>query len=465
MELVAQGHGRVLVVEDDRVARQLAVEVLRLSGYATVEAESAERALEIVRGGERFDVVLSDVRMGELDGLGLLSELHARDIELPVILLTAFGDIEGAMAATQAGAWDYLAKPFNIEELRRSVARALARRRMAHELRQGPDPAPGPQAGIVGRSAAMLGVYKMVARVAKSMAPVLVLGESGTGKELVARAVHAHSPRAAGNFVAVSCAAFSESLLESELFGHERGAFTGAERQRRGVFEQAHGGTLFLDEIGDVPPKMQAQLLRALQEGEIRRVGGNELVKVDVRVVAATHRDLDAEVKQGRFREDLLFRLRVVTLHLPPLRERAEDIPALAESFLSQAARREGRRPPAIAPETMRRLKAWRWPGNVRELRNAMERALAVSGPDVILDTDLPEELGGRPEESEPAGAPGGSLVADRPTLAVLERRYVELVLRETGGNKKRTAEILGIDRRTLYRALDRERAGEGEGD
>jgi len=451
---------RVLVVEDDRVARQLAVEVLRLDGHDTREAGSAEEALSVLEGGDPFDLVLSDVRMGELDGMGLLAELQQRWPELPVILLTAFGDVDGAMAATQAGAWDYLAKPFDIGALRASVGRALERSRLARERAGAPaEVVPPPSSGIIGRSAAMLEVYKLVARVARSTAPVLVLGESGTGKELVARSLHQQSGRAAGPFVALSCAALPESLLESELFGHERGAFTGADRQRRGLFEQASGGTLFLDEIGEVSARMQAQLLRVLQEGELRRVGGGEPVKVDVRVVAATHRDLAAEVKTGRFREDLLFRLRVVTLALPPLRERREDIPALASYFLSRAAEREGRPPPALGAEAMRRLQAHDWPGNVRELRNAVERALAVAAREVVLPSDLPDELASLPDVAEASTAASHDPLAwDRPTLEVLERRYVQRVLRECAGNKSRAAEVLGIDRRTLYRLLDRER-------
>jgi two-component system response regulator AtoC len=455
---------RLLVVEDDRVARQLAVEVMTLDGHETTEASSAEEALILVRGGEAFDLVISDVRMGALDGMGLLAELQARDPELPVVLLTAFGDVEGAIRATQAGAADYLAKPFDIGELRETVSRALERRRLTQQRSDEPAETTTPAAGIIGRSPAMLALYKLVARTARSRAPALVTGESGTGKELVARALHAHSLRSDAPFVAVSCAAMAESLLESELFGHERGAFTGAEKTRRGLFEQASGGTLFLDEIGEVSPRMQAQLLRVLQEGEVRRVGGGEAVKVDVRVVAATHRDLEAEVRAGRFREDLLFRLRVVTLHLPPLRERPEDIPPLVDHFLSQAARREERRAPSLAPDALARLTRHPWPGNVRELRNAVERALAVASTDILLASDLPPELGGAPAPQPPPVATSlEALTGDRPTLAVLERRYVDLVLRETGGNKKKAAELLGIDRRTLYRTLDRADEGEGE--
>ncbi|MFM2151653.1 MAG: Acetoacetate metabolism regulatory protein AtoC [Pseudomonadota bacterium] len=463
--MTAEPRARVLVVEDDRVARRLTVEVMHLDGHETTEAASAEEALVLVRGGEAFDLVISDVRMGAMDGMALLAELQAREPELPVLLLTGFGDVEGAIRATQAGAADYLAKPFDIGELRQTVARALERRRLTQE--RGSDETTefaSPAGGIVGRSPAMLALYKLVARTARSRAPVLVSGESGTGKELVARALHAHSLRSDAPFVAVSCAAMAESLLESELFGHEKGAFTGAEKARRGLFEQATGGTLFLDEIGEVSPRMQVQLLRVLQEGEVRRVGGAEAVKVDVRVVAATHQDLEAMVREGRFREDLLFRLRVVTLHLPPLRERPEDIPPLVEHLLSRAALREGRRAPSLSPEALTRLVRHPWPGNVRELRNAVERALAVASTDVLLASDLPPELGGPLPPEPPASSPAAeSIFVDRPTLAVLERRYVDLVLRETGGNKKRAAEILGIDRRTLYRTLDRSDESDGD--
>jgi transcriptional regulator with PAS, ATPase and Fis domain len=308
---------------------------------------------------------------------------------------------------------------------------------------------------IVGKSAAMLEVFKLVARVAPTAATVLVIGESGTGKELVARAIHTHSPRASRPFVAVNCTALSESLLESELFGHTRGAFTGAAVARRGLFEEAGGGTLFLDEIGDIGPKMQAQLLRALQEGEIRRVGGSEAIKVDVRVVAATNRDLEGEVRAGRFREDLFFRIHVVSIVLPPLRERPEDIPLLAEHFLVKYAKREGRTEAGIAAEAMQALARHSWPGNVRELENVVERALALAKGGVVLSSDLPPEIAGTAARP-PAGLPS-DLIDDRPTLAELERRYIDLILGETAGNKKRAAEILGIDRRTLYRVLDRE--------
>ena len=295
---------------------------------------------------------------------------------------------------------------------------------------------------------------------------MLVEGESGTGKELVARAIHTHSPRAGAPFVPVNCTALTESLLESELFGHARGAFTGAVSAKRGLFETANGGTLFLDEIGDMGPKMQAQLLRTLQDGEVRPVGGSEPIRVDVRLVCATNKDLDEEVKAGRFREDLYFRINVVTVHLPPLRERREDIPILVAHFLAKLARRERRSAATLSPEALKLLNAYSWPGNVRELENAIERAVAVAKGNVVLPSDLPPEVGGGAGTLAAAAAGGtgpggdGGIIADRPSLAELERRYIQLVLPESGGNKKKAAEKLGIDRRTLYRALER-----GEGD
>jgi DNA-binding NtrC family response regulator len=374
-----------------------------------------------------------------------------------------------------------VSKPFNVAELKLTVRRALERQRLASQRRAEPDAGGGEVHldEIVGKSPAMLEVYKLVARVAKSTATILVVGESGTGKELVARAIHKHSPRAAATFVPVNCTALTESLLESELFGHAKGAFTGAAQAKRGLFEEASGGTLFLDEIGEMGAKMQSQLLRALQDGEIRRVGSTEAIKTDVRVVAATNRDLEADVHAGRFREDLFFRVNVVTIRLPPLRERSGDITLLVDHFLHRFAQREGRQSVGIAPEALALAQGYSWPGNVRELENVMERAFTLAKGSVILPSDLPPELSrpgvtaAAPPESKP-GAPAagaeseGELAAlahDRPTLAELERRYIDLVLRETGGNKKRAAEILGIDRRTLYRTLDRDRAGGGAGD
>jgi two-component system response regulator AtoC len=361
------------------------------------------------------------------------------------------------MEAIQRGAYDYVSKPFNVEELKLTVGRALERKRLVAEQKTVPSDARTNLQDIVGKTPVMLEVYKLVARVAASTATVLVQGESGTGKELVARAIHTHSPRAAAAFVPVNCTALTESLLESELFGHAKGAFTGAVAAKRGLFEMANTGTLFLDEIGDMGPKMQAQLLRTLQDGEVRPVGGTESIRVDVRLVCATNKDLDEEVKEGRFREDLYFRINVVTVRLPPLRERREDIAMLVGHFLAKLALRERRAPTALSPEALKLLTGYAWPGNVRELENAIERAVAVAKGNVILPSDLPPEVGGGPEPGA-SGESGGLLgeVGDRPTLAELERRYIQLVLGEVGGNKKKAAEKLGIDRRTLYRALER---------
>jgi two-component system, NtrC family, response regulator AtoC len=366
--------------------------------------------------------------------------------------------VTGAMEAIGHGAYDYVSKPFNVEELRLTVARALERRRLSAEA--GASPTAGANqaqvAEIEGKSQRMLEVYKLVARVAPSTATVLVVGESGTGKELVARAIHNRSPRATKPFVPVNCTALSESLLESELFGHARGAFTGAVAAKRGLFETASGGTLFLDEIGDMGPKMQAQILRVLQDGEMRPGGGTEAIRVDVRLVCATHRDLESDVKTGRFREDLYFRINVVTVRMPPLRDRAGDIPILVRHFINKIAKRDGRSEASVSPEALELLSRHVWPGNVRELENAIERAVAIAKGGVVLPSDLPVEVyGGSP--IVPA-----SIIDDRPTLGELERRYIALVLAECDGNKKRAAEKLGIDRRTLYRAI--ERSGDANG-
>ena len=458
---------RVLVAEDDRVARDLLCEILRAEHFEVDAVDDGAGAVERAQPG-RYDLVVSDVRMDRTSGFDVLRAFSEQSPGTPVILITAFGDVSGAMEAIQRGAYDYVSKPFNIEELRLTVARALERRRLVAEQKAAPASAANTKIeDFVGKSAVMLDVYKLVARVAASSATVLVTGESGSGKELVARAIHTHSPRTHEPFVPVNCTALSESLLESELFGHTRGAFTGAVAAKRGLFEMAHGGTLFLDEIGDMGPKMQAQLLRTLQDGEVRPVGGAESIKVDVRLVCATNRDLEAEVKAGKFREDLYFRINVVTIKLPPLRDRPGDIPILVAHFLAKLGRREGRAPATMSPEALQVLGGYHWPGNVRELENAIDRAVAVAKDGVVLPSDLPPEVDVRQRPRAEAGTPqplkGGSIIEDRPTLAELERRYIDLVLTECAGNKKKAAERLGIDRRTLYRALERAGVDTGE--
>jgi len=458
---------RVLVAEDDRVARDLLCEILRAENFEVDAVDDGAGAVERAQPG-RYDLVVSDVRMDRTSGFDVLRAFTEQSPGTPVILITAFGDVSGAMEAIQRGAYDYVSKPFNIEELRLTVARALERRRLVAEQKAAPASAAASTKieDFVGKSAVMLDVYKLVARVASSAATVLVTGESGSGKELVARAIHTHSPREHEPFVPVNCTALSESLLESELFGHTRGAFTGAVAAKRGLFEMAHEGTLFLDEIGDMGPKMQAQLLRTLQDGEVRPVGGAESIKVDVRLVCATNRDLEAEVKAGKFREDLYFRINVVTIKLPPLRDRPGDIPILVAHFLAKLGRREGRAPATMSPEALQVLSSYHWPGNVRELENAIDRAVAVAKEGVVLPSDLPPEIDIRRRgraDATPNPRAGGSIIEDRPTLAELERRYIDLVLTECGGNKKKAAERLGIDRRTLYRALERAGVETGE--
>jgi two-component system response regulator AtoC len=441
---------RILVVDDDQSSRELLARILTSAGHRVTALADGREAVATLDAGDPPDLVVSDIRMAEMDGLQVIDAFRERAPETPVILVTAFGNIDGALEAIRRGAADYLSKPYDVDAIKLVVARALQHRALAMEnrtLRRGLRDRYRLE-NVVGRSEAMLQVYKTAARVASTDATVLIQGESGTGKELVARAIHTASPRASGPFVAVDCGAIAEGVLESELFGHTRGAFTGAQAARRGLFEEAHHGTLFLDEIGDVGPNLQARLLRALQEGTIRRVGANDPINVDVRIVAATNRDMDAAVKQGTFRADLYYRLHVVSIRIPPLRERREDIPLLAEHFAQKHGRAEGS---AISPEARELLVAYDWPGNVRELENAVARALALNPSGVVIPEDLPDAIRLAQAEPAPVSLPPPG---DWPTLAELERRYASQVLGETGGNKTRAAEILGIDRKTLYRIL-----------
>jgi two-component system response regulator AtoC len=458
---------RILVVDDDAASRALMQQILREDAHEVIAASDGAEAIRLlreegVRGGLGYDAVVSDIRMVEADGLAVLDWVREHAVDTPVLLVTAFGNVDGAVDAIRRGAYDYISKPYDVAAIKLVVDRALRHRglstenrRLKREIRE-----KYALANVVGRSEVMLQVYKTAARVALTDATVLVEGESGTGKELVARAIHSASARSGGAFVAVDCGAIAEGVLESELFGHARGSFTGATGTRRGLFEEAAGGTLFLDEIGDIGPRIQGQLLRVLQEGEIRRVGESQPVKVDVRVVTATNKDLVAACKAGRFREDLYYRLNVVTIGLPPLRERKEDIPLLAEHF---AARHAGARGATLTTQAREALLAYDWPGNVRELENAVARALALNPGGTILPDDLPEAVrlkarGLRDAEAKHTehGADGG-LIEGRPTLDELNRRYAERILRELGGNKTRAAEALGIDRKTLSRLLGRE--------
>jgi two-component system, NtrC family, response regulator AtoC len=448
--------GKILVVDDDAVARGLLAEALRKDGYAVDEAPDGAEAVECGRR-TRFDLVLTDIRMGAVDGFAVLQEFKQHSPGTSIVLLTAFGSMEGAIEGIRQGAYDYLAKPFKKEQIRLVVQRSLEHSRLVREnarfreeLRDRQD-----LSRLVGSSPLMLEVYKLVARVSSGKSTVLVEGESGTGKELIARAIHANSLRRERSFVPVNCAALPDTLLESELFGHEKGAFTGAIGLKKGLFEAAHEGTIFLDEIGDVGAALQVKLLRVIQEQEVRRVGGTASTKVDARIIAATNRDLSQLVREGKFREDLFYRLNVVRIVMPPLRERREDIPMLAHHFLQKVSSENGPVIRGFIPDTMAILQRYHWPGNVRELENVIERAASLTHGPLLHPDDLPDSVRQAPSNSlEPLELPGhdGELIS----LEELEKRYLMRVLKESGHNKVRAAKILGIDRRTLYRMAER---------
>jgi DNA-binding NtrC family response regulator len=443
------GVPRILVAEDDDLTRELLAKVLRRDSHEVIEAADGAEALEKLHA-QPYDLVLSDVQMARVSGMEILDDLSRSSPDTPVVLITAYAEPGAAMDAITRGAADYLAKPVDVVALRATVARALERRRLRGENRQLRDEAMGKKA-LIGTSGAMLELYKQLAQVAPTDATVLITGESGSGKELVARTIHQRSRRVSGPYLAVNCAAIAEGVLESELFGHEKGAFTGAHATRRGLFEDASGGTLLLDEVGDVPHKMQAQLLRVLQEGEVRRVGGTAAIPIDVRVIAATNRDLAADVAEKRFRADLFYRLNVVALRIPPLRERGEDVVALARHFVALHAAQLGRPMPEMSDEALDRIRRYPWPGNVRELENALARAVAMMQRGVLLPGDLPPLVRGDNTTTVP------SIDQDWPSLSMLERRYVQRVLERTGGNKTAAATILGVDRRTLQRLFAKE--------
>jgi len=441
---------KILVVDDDPDIRAVLAELLQKDGHQVRDCSTGAAAVAAGQA-EKVDVVLADLRLPDMDGLGVLRAFLEGSPETAVIVMTAFGTVETAIQAIKTGAYDYLPKPFKLDEVRLGVQRALERKRLLQENRRYRQELQGKYRleNVVGASGPMLAIFKTVARVAPTRSTVLIQGESGTGKELIARTLHYNSDRAQGPFVPVDCGALPETLLESELFGHERGAFTGAATLKRGLFEVARGGTCFLDEIGDVAPAVQARLLRVLQEHEIKRVGGTEPLKTDVRVLAATHTPLDTLVKARSFREDLYYRLSVVTITLPPLRERRDDIALLADFFLRKVAREAGKRVERIAPEALALLTAYPWPGNVRELEHAIERAVILTQNPTLLPADLPPEL---------QAPPGGRPAPAAPVLPLreVERRHLLFALERAQGNRKRAAEWLGITRRTLYRMAAR---------
>ena len=448
---------KILVVDDDAVARELLAEALKKEGYDVEAFGSGEAA--IARGREgRVDLVLTDIRMGAVDGLTVLREFKRMSQDTAIVVLTAFGSLEGAIEAIKQGAYDYLAKPFKKEDIKLVVQRSLDHCRLLREntkfreeLKSKDEWSP-----LVGSSPAMLEVYKLVARVSESKSTVLLQGESGTGKELIARAIHGNSPRRDKPFVPVNCGALPDTLLESEMFGYEKGAFTGAVGTKTGLFESANGGTLFLDEIGELGQALQVKLLRVMQDHEVRRVGGTHSIKVDVRIIAATNRDLEQFVKEGKFRDDLFYRLNVVRITLPSLTERQEDIPMLAHHFLQKCAAGTTTAVRGFHPDTMDLLKRYRWPGNVRELENAIERAVSLSHGPLLTPDDLPAAIRQTPIHAD---AKPESPEAAEPvclTLEEVEKRHLVRVLKETKGNKVKAAKILGIDRRTLYRMAER---------
>ncbi len=455
----------MLVVDDDSGSSGLLREVFVQEGYEVIVASSGAEALRLA-AERRFDIVLSDVQMPDIDGIEVLRRLRSIAPDLSVILVTAYGTIETAIRALHEGASDYVRKPFKLDEVRLTVERAMGRRKVRDAAKSGPVmvpaggavPAePGRARPIIGSHPGMLELFKLVSRVAGTKSSVLIVGESGTGKELIARTIHESSPRRDRSFVAVNCTSFSETLLESELFGHVKGAFTGAIERRPGLFLEANRGTVFLDEVGDMSLSMQAKLLRVLQEEEVKPVGGTETIPVDVRVVAATHQDLEALVGAGRFREDLYYRLHVVALDVPPLRERREDIPILAGHFLRQYAARSGRPLSGFSPKAMEALLAHPWPGNVRELENVVERAVALAPGSIVEVADLPDKLIGLPRSG-----PVPPVSRAKPTLDEMIREHVLRVLEEAGGNKSEAARVLGVPRRTLYRMLERYTDGGG---
>ena len=437
----------ILIVDDEPTIRETCAAVAQQTGMKATTVASAEEALEVLEHSP-VDIVLTDLMLQRTSGLDLLKRVHDTNPTLPVIVLTQYGTIDSAVAATRLGAVDYVTKPFRIEELRARLERAARAVELQQEnqlLREQLRTRPG-FGGLIGVSERMQRVYKIMQKVSQHEYPVLILGESGTGKELVAKSIHFSGPRKNRPFAPVDCSALVPTLIESELFGYVKGAFTGAQHGKQGLLEAAQGGTLFLDEIGDMPVDLQAKLLRALQEREVKPVGSTERRRIDVRIIAATHRDLESAIKSGTFRQDLYFRLNVVQVKLPPLRERKSDIPLLVTSFLDKFS--DPQQPPrTISEDAMRQLIGYDWPGNVRELENAIERAVALGSGPIVHVADLPSNL----------QYPTTERVPDKNELLPLEeleRRAILRTLRETGGDKLAAARILGIGKTTLYRKL-----------
>ena len=457
---------RVLIVDDEPDMVENCVRILKPAGYECLTTTDARRGLVMLES-ERPDLLLSDLKMPGVDGMELLHRAHELDPALPVIMITAFATIESAVAAVKEGAFDYLPKNFSVDQLRVAVDRALRHRSLQRENRSLKDQLAQTYGleNIIGRSPAMSRIFELVRKAARSEANILVIGESGTGKELIARAIHANSPRVSQPFVPVDCASLPEQLLESELFGHEKGAFTGAIRSKQGLVESAHRGTLFLDEIGELPLSLQVKLLRVLQERQIRRVGGTGLVDVDVRLVSATNRDLREATVKGQFREELYYRINVIAILLPPLRDRAGDVKLLVQAFLKRYGQGRVR---GVDDEAMVALERYRWPGNVRELQNVIERACALADTETICRRDLPDHVLGLGEVPLPAPPTGTDAAlpesgtdltlkdAKERWMAVLEASYLRDLLARNDGNISAAAKAAGIDRKTFHRLINK---------
>lgn len=441
---------KILIVEDEAGMAEMLASFFDEQSYQATTCTTGEEALALV-GREEFDLVLLDIHLPEMSGLDLLGQLQAGRPDLPAIAMTAFGSVSTAVEAMKLGAEDYISKPFQLDELLIVVKKALERRNLQREVEHLRHVVQGRYdfSNIIGRSKPMQDLFEVIKRISlRRDASVLIMGSTGTGKELVARAIHYNSDRREGPFIAINCSAIPETLMESELFGHQKGSFTGAHESRHGLIEEAQGGTIFLDEINSISLNMQVKLLRVLQERTVRRVGGRQSTTIDVRFISATNEDLEASVRAGTFRQDLFYRLNVVPVRLPDLKDRREDIPLLVQYFLQQFASRAGEPVRRFSPEAMRVLMTHTWPGNVRELENAVEYALTMGLGDVLGIEDLPDKITNPDRDVVEESA------LDGVTLSEMERRYILRVLKKMGGHQIKTARILGIDRRTLYRRL-----------
>jgi len=444
---------RILVVDDDRSICKLMGSILEMESYPFRVAMSGEQALRAM-DEEQFDILVSDIYLGDDSGLHLLEHIKAINADAEVVIMTAHGSMETAAHAVQNGAFDYISKPFVIDEMLGILHRIEEKFRLVQDSTVGAELVDTlPNTEIIGATPKMVEIYKKVAKIARTDSPVLVVGDSGSGKELVARAVHLHSQRAAAPFLVVNCGALPETLLESELYGHERGSFTGATGARKGLLESASGGTVFLDEITETSLSFQVKLLRVIQEREIRRVGSNETVQVDIRLIAATNRDLREMVRMNRFREDLFHRLNVFTIALPPLRDRTQDIPLLASYFIKMFTEKHGK-VVRLAADAVEAMKRYSWPGNVRELKNMLERAITFNDTGVIQADEL--DFGEIEDDTAFGAADAAHSGTANSSLDQMEKDHIIKVLKETGGNKKRAAQILGIERRTLYNKAKR---------